>query len=289
MKNLFTFLACGLASGHLALAQQVSVEVSVDGDQYLANEALEVNVRVINRSGQTLHLGKEPDWLTFTVSSYNNRIIPRYGEVPVVSPFVLENGERGTLKLNVAPYFGMDQPGRYRIIASVNFRELGVVAKSEPIGVDIIRGVTLWSQEFGVPKRVGEASGLPEVRKYTLQKLSKKIYLRVSDPPGVKVFKVVLLDGAVSSETPKTQLDKASNLHLLYRTSGQSFYYWVTDPDGDLLLRQTHVYNENRPPKLEMDRQGNVQVKNGARQLSPTDFPKLDELPAPPAAKPPTP
>lgn len=289
MKNLFTFLTGWLACGCLALAQQVSVAVTADEEQYLANEALLVHVCVTNHSGQTLHLGQEADWLTFTVSSHNNRIIPRYGEVPVVSPFVLDNGERGTLKLNVAPYFGMDQPGRYRIIASVNFRELGVVAKSEPLSVNVTKGVTAWEREFGIPKRAGDAAGPSEERKYTLLKTAKQLYLRVSDPTGVKVFKVQLLAGAVLSGSPQTQLDQANNLHLLYQTGARSFYYWVIDPDGDLLLRQTHVYHENRPPKLEKDDKGSIQVKNGARQLARTDFPQPNELPEPPAAKPPTP
>ena len=290
MKNQITLLACWLACGHLALGQErVSVEVFVGADQYLATEALDVRVRVTNHSGQTLQLGKEADWLTFTVGSYDNKIIPRYGEVPVVSPFVLDNGKQGALKVNLAPYFGMGEPGRYRVIASVNFRELGVVAKSEPVGVDITRGVTMWSQEFGVPKRAGDAGGPPEVRKYTLQKTTKKLYLRVSDPTGIKVFKVLPLNAAVSSGSPQTQLDRAGNLHVLYQTGAKSFYYWVIDPDGDLVLRQTHVYHENRPPKLKSDGKGSIQVDKGARQLAPTDIPSTNEPAPPPAATPPTP
>ena len=289
MKNQIIFLVGCLAGGFVATAQQVSVEATVDEEQYLANEALEVRVRVTNSSGQTLHLGKEADWLTFTVGSYDNRIIPRYREVPVVSPFVLENGKWGNLKVDLAPYFGMDQPGRYRVIATVNFRELGVVAKSEPVGVDIIKGGPVWAREFGVPKRAGDAGGPPEVRQYTLIKTTKKLYLRVSDSTGVKVFKVLQLEAAYPSGSRQTQLDRASNLHLLYQTGAHSFYYWVIDPDGDLLLRQTHLYNEGRPPKLEQDGKGNIQVKNGARQLAPTDFPKPNELYVSPGAKPPTP
>ena len=289
MKNRITILACWLACGFVVLAQQVSVEVFIDEDEYLANESFEVRVRVTNHSGQTLHLGKEADWLTFTVGSINKKIIPRYGEVPVVSPFVLENDQKGTLHVNLAPYFGMEEPGRYRVIASVNFRELGVLAKSEPVGFYIIKGFTVWSKEFGVPKRAGDVSGPPEVRKYTLQKTSKKLFLRVSDPTGVKVFKVMPLDGAVSSGTPQTQLDKEGNLHLLYQAGPRSFYYCVIDPDGDLLLRQTHIYHESRPPMLERDGKGNIQTKNGARQPAPTDFPKANATSTPPDIKSPTP
>ncbi len=290
MKNRITFLAGWLAGGYLALAQeQVGVELVLDRDLYLANEPLEVRVRVTNRSGQTLHLGKEADWVTFTVTSSDNKIIPRYGELPVASEFVLENVQRGTLRVDLAPYFGLDQQGRYRVVASVNFRELGVLAKSEPATFDIQTGITSWSQEFGVPKRPAEGGGPSEVRKYSLQTAAGRFYIRVADPTGVKVFKVLPLEGAVSYTSPQTQLDKASNLHLLYQSGARSFYYLVISPDGDLLLRQTHVYHEGRAPKLKNDNEGNIQVGTGARQPAPTDLPKPDEPGLLPVDKPRTP
>ncbi len=289
MKIRTIFLAFCLAAGQLALAQeQVKVELSLERDKYLANESLEVRVRVTNRSGQTLHLGKETDWLTFTVSSADNRIISRYSEVPVVGEFVLENGERGTLKVDIAPHFGIEQPSRYRVIATVNFRELGVLATSDAMPFDIQKGANLWSQEFGVPRRTADGGGPPEVRKYALQTASTRFYLRLSDPRGVKVFKVLPLEDAVSYTSPKTQFDRAGNLHLLYQTGARSFYYWIVDPDGNLLVRQTHVYNEGHGPKLVIDGKGSVQVLDGARQLAPTDLPPANKPGAPPASQPPT-
>ncbi len=287
MKNQITWLACWLACGHLASAQeQVTVEVLIDRDWYLADEALEVRVRVTNHSGQTLHLGKEADWLTFAVGSYDNKIVSRYGDVPMASQFVLENEDRGTtFRVNLAPYFGLDQPGRYRVVASVNFRELGLVAKSLPAQFDIRKGVTSWSHTFGVPKSAGDPDGPPEVRKYLLQSASTSFYLRLTDQTGAKVFKVLPLDGAVAYSKPQTQVDKASNLHLLYRSGSQSFSYWVIDPDGTLLLRQTHVYHADRWPKLKKDEQGGIVVKDGARKPSATDLPAPGGPGLPPAAK----
>ena len=46
---------------------QVTVDVLLDQEQYLPNEAMPVAVRITNRSGQPLHLGAEADWLTFSV------------------------------------------------------------------------------------------------------------------------------------------------------------------------------------------------------------------------------
>jgi hypothetical protein len=48
---------------------QVSVALVLDQEQFLIDESLPVKVRIANRSGQTLKLGQEPDWLTFAIES----------------------------------------------------------------------------------------------------------------------------------------------------------------------------------------------------------------------------
>lgn len=48
---------------------QVNVEVAMDQDEFLPGEALPAAVRITNRSGQSLDLGKDPDWLTFSIES----------------------------------------------------------------------------------------------------------------------------------------------------------------------------------------------------------------------------
>src|SRR3954451_11094195 len=75
---------------------QVSVEGILDKDQFLPGESLPVKVRIINRSGQPLRLGAEPDWLSFSVDPRDGGVVPRTGDVPVVSKFVLDSSEMGT-------------------------------------------------------------------------------------------------------------------------------------------------------------------------------------------------
>ena len=56
-----------LAVGLAPASAQVTVEVTQDQDQFLPGEALTTAVRITNRSGQSLRLGEDNDWLVFSV------------------------------------------------------------------------------------------------------------------------------------------------------------------------------------------------------------------------------
>src|SRR5262245_18716022 len=67
-SNLWLIVGIAVAS-ILPVAAQMTVEVALEQEQFLGGEALPAAVRITNLSGQTLHLGTEPDWLTFLVES----------------------------------------------------------------------------------------------------------------------------------------------------------------------------------------------------------------------------
>jgi diguanylate cyclase (GGDEF)-like protein len=48
---------------------QVTVDITLDQEQYLRDESMPVKVRITNRSGRTLKLGGTADWLNFTVEN----------------------------------------------------------------------------------------------------------------------------------------------------------------------------------------------------------------------------
>src|SRR5207249_11768589 len=65
-------------------------------DQFLPGETLPAAVRISNRSGQTLRLGAEEDWLTFSVEARESAVVAKIGEVPVRGEFVVESSQRAT-------------------------------------------------------------------------------------------------------------------------------------------------------------------------------------------------
>src|SRR5262245_32607085 len=92
MKTRLSLLATALFAVLPAVAQ-VTVEVVTEQDKFLPAESLPVAVRVVNRTGRTLHLGDQPDWLTFAVEGRDGFVVEKTGEVPVDGAFKLESGE----------------------------------------------------------------------------------------------------------------------------------------------------------------------------------------------------
>jgi hypothetical protein len=179
--------------------------------------------------------------------------------------------------VDLAPYFDLGQPGRYRITAGVWIQEWGQEIVSQVVNIEVVRGTTLWEQSFGVPVPVG-ASHAPEVRRYALQQaLHMKrmtLYSRVSDSTGQIVYRVIPLGLLLNFSEPEKQIDRESNLHVLWQTGARSFNYTVLNPDGERIVRQTHDYSDTRP-MLRLDREGRIVVSGGIRR------PAVDDIPHP--------
>ena len=183
MKTLLVF---GLALlGCLRVSAQVAVELSLDQDSFLPNEAVPLTVKITNRSGQQLHLGADADWLTFNVEAADGFVVIKNTEVPVTGAFDLETSQLAIKHVDLQPYFSMTKPGRYRVIATLRIKDWSAQIASAPRSFDVITGAKLWAQDFGVPT---VANGAPEVRKYTLEeanylKKQLRLYVQVSDAP----------------------------------------------------------------------------------------------------------
>jgi hypothetical protein len=278
----FTSLAFFTASA------QVSVEVTMDQGQFLPSETMPVAVHITNRSGESLHLGANPDWLTFSVESADGFVVVKNAEVPVLGEFDLGSSEVATKRVDIAPYFVLSRPGRYRVIATLRIRAWNSEINSSPKNFDVIDGARLWSQDFGVPSSAATTNGAPEVRKYTLEeanylKSQLRLYVEVSDESESHVFKVVAVGRMVSFSAPETQLDRLSNLHVLWQSGASVFTYVVVNPNGELLRQETYDYVSARP-RLGVDDNGNITVIGGVRRVKPDEIPAVklpDELPAP--------
>jgi hypothetical protein len=275
MKKISLMLGLALASlSHLSA--QVVVRVVFTEDQFLPGESIPVAAQVVNRSGQPLKLGSQDDWLTFSVESRDGFVVNKSSEVPVKEPFTLQSAERATRHVDLAPYFTLSKPGRYSVIATVNIPQWGQQISSDPVSFNVIEGSLLWEQEFGVPKKGGNGDDPPEVRKYILQQANYlhsrlRLYLRVTDAGGGQTFKVYPIGPMVSFSSPEPQLDRLSQLHVLYQDGPHTYSYTVFNPNGELLKR--HSYTFTVRPRLAPDHEGNLSVAGGIR------FPRADDVP----------
>jgi hypothetical protein len=291
MKIAWSILGLALVSLLNASAQVVTVQVSLEQEQFLPGESLPATVHIVNNSGQSLHLGAAPDWLTFSVESVDNDfVVMKNDDPPVVDPFDLDSAEVATKRLDLAPFFAMTHAGRYRVVATVHIPEWGTDVRSPAQEFDIIDGAQLWSQDFGVPVPAGVTNQLPVVRKYILEEANYlrkqlRMYVLVSDQTGARVLKVSAIGPMVSFSRPEAQLDRASSLHVLYQSGAQSFIYSVVNPDGNITQQEIYDYLGTRP-RLAVDDAGNIVVKGGVRRVKPGEVPAVTAPGEPPATVP---
>src|SRR5216117_1538165 len=189
MRCFLPIVSCCFAFTPVVLAQ-VRVELTLDQDQFLAGESVQVGVRITNFSGQTLHLGRESDWLHFTMEGRDNEFVPASGDVPVQGEFAVESSSVGTRRVDLAPYFALTKPGRYSVTATVKLKQWDKELASKPKSFEVIAGTKLWEQEVGVPGTAGQS---PEVRKYALQQAihlkQMKLYVRVTDQAESRIIR----------------------------------------------------------------------------------------------------
>jgi hypothetical protein len=259
---------------------QVTVELVLDQEQYLPSETVIVGVRITNLSGQPLKFGETADWLQFSVESRDqNFVVSKDREPSTEGEFILESSKVATRNVDIAPYFNLSRVGRYLIIATVKISQWNQEIVSQPKGFDIINGVRLWEQAFGVPPNSDDVSSgaPPEFRKYILQKATYlkqlRLYVRVTDMTEVKTFRVFPVEKVLSFSNPEAYVDRNSNLHLLNQVGPRSFIYCVVGTEGQLLVRQRHDYTQSSRPTLKVDDTGLVRVIGGARRLAVDDLP----------------
>src|SRR5947209_7441918 len=101
MKNFGFALTLLAASLPLPTRAQVTVEVLQQQDQFLPAESLPTAVRITNRSGQTLHLGTDEDWLTFAIEGREGIIVSKLGDAPVAGEFTLASSKMATKRVDL--------------------------------------------------------------------------------------------------------------------------------------------------------------------------------------------
>lgn len=258
-------------------AAQLSVEIVADQEQFLRDEGVPLKVRVTNRSGQTLRLGTDNSWLTFSVDHHDGTAVSKLGNVPVLREFNLENAQVATRLVDIGPSFDLSEPGRYSVTATVHIKEWASEVSSKAHRFEVVRGTKIWEQEFGIPA----PSGLPEVRRYILQQAQYqkqlRLYLRIADANDQSVFKVQPLGTLVSFSRPEAQVDQNSDLNVIFQNGARSFSFQVIRPDGGITLRQTYDYTGTRP-SLRANDEGRIYVSGGVRRYTANDLP----VPLPP-------
>lgn len=282
---LLTVVALLAAGAGQAQLTGVTAELKLTQEQYLPGEDLQLKVRILNRSGQEIVLGTENNWINLSITGENNAICTRLGDMPLQGEFSLRSGEVGTKSLNPTPYFDFRQPGRYHVTAQIRIPQWRQEITCKPASFTVAEGVALpnlSNLQVGIPTPPGVTNAVPEVRRFSLLKVlylkELRLYFRLTDSMG-KTMRVFPIAPMTSFSDPETQIDRDNNLNVLVQTGAKTFRYCVIDPDGQWVVRQTHVYTGTRPV-LRINADGKIFVAGGARRFSPDDYP-----PAPPVSQ----
>lgn len=255
-----------------AAPAQISVELALDQDQFLRDESLPVKVRIVNRSGQTLRFSPGADWLSFNVETRDGKVVQKAGDLPGLEEFSLDSSMVATRLVDLSRAFNFELPGRYNMTAIIKVHEWNEEFASKAKPFEIVRGTKLWEQEFGIPSE----NQAPEVRKYVLQQANYQkrlmLYLRVTDMNERFTYRCFPVGPLVSFNRPEAQVDRVSNIHLLFQTGARSFRYAVYNPSAELLVRQYHEYGRTRPA-LRMNDAGGIFVSGGTRRILADDVP----------------
>jgi hypothetical protein len=277
MKTLFSILCLGLAVIAFDASAQVTIELTLDQQQFLPGERLPVTVHVTNRSGELLHLG-DSGWLTFFIQSDDGSMVIRKADPPVKGLFDLDNSEVATKRVDLAPYFNLQHTGAYHVTATLHIAAWNSDVSSSPASFDVIEGAQLWSQSFGVADP-GKPDQPPHIRKYTLVEANYlrdqlRLYVQLSDEADGSILTVHALGPMISFGQPEAQLDHASKLHVLVQTGAAAFTHSVISPDGEMIQQEVYDYVSTRP-RLTEDTDGNIIVKGGVRRVEPGTIPQV--------------
>lgn len=273
MKTFAASVACALLFS-LAVRAQVTVEVALDQESYLPHERCVAEIRITNFSGRTLKFGAASDWFDLTVESYDGYFVERLAPVPPAEPLEIPNAARGIRRVDLAPAFDLSKPGRYFAIASVRVAELNQDITSPRDAFNIMSGVKLWEQAFGVPG--GDPGKPPEVRRYALLQTNDRkrlaLYARVTNDQESRVLRVFPLGRLLSFSKPEAQVDRLGKLHVMFQIGAKQYSYCVVDCDGSLAMRRTYQISDSHPG-LRLTQDGEIKVVGGFRLKSSYDIP----------------
>ncbi|MBN8248735.1 MAG: hypothetical protein J0L84_15005 [Verrucomicrobia bacterium] len=255
-----------------SLRAQVDVDLTLERESFLPGEPIEASVRFANFTGGPIELGTEPDWLQFTIERVDGHTVNRLMDPPESGSFKLDQATRGKLRWNLTPLFALEDPGAYRVFATVHLPD-NEVHSTPSVPFDIVMGATLHE-----PREVGVKlpDGSIERRKYILQQVNflkrLQLYLRISDSSESRTLAIVPLGSTVTFDRPQWVVDRETRFHVLHRTSQGIYAYHVFRGDGTLLVRQLYT-GEPRPELQIVNEAGEVGVRKGQRRPDSSDIP----------------
>ncbi len=273
-----------------ALQAQVSIETSLDQNEYVLFEPINITVKVTNLMGDPLDLarmsGKEP-WLSFTVTTLNDDEVDRTDRAWIPPRMVLMAGQVKSTSANITPLYALRDPGDYRIFAQLNLD--GNTVTSRKIRFSVVRGISIWDQKYTArPDPDGTSKAMrPRLYSLVLHRGDKGQYLyaRIINPVESRVYCTTCLGNVVNFGEPRARIDLKGNFHILHQSGTRIFTYTSFSAQGKR-LDVRYFSNISSPPQLIVTDDGGTEIVGG-EEIVPDDDKPERVVPTAPLARPP--
>jgi len=274
MKNrsLLPLLFAFWFGGCSGLWAQLDLRLESPKPSYLQYAPIPVAIHLKNLGAQDLVLQENQcqPWLEMLIQSSDGLLIRPDKPMPMPD-LTLKAGEIRELRLDLAPYFLVRDPGAYRVRASVRVPS-GDNLLTDPVSFLIGRGEVVWT----VPRGDGKDQRIFSLLRY-YEDPNVGLYLRVEVPGKNQVFPSQRLGPYLPIGKPMAEFDADSHLHLLYPVASGRYRLTVCNQDGDI-LREENRQETIEKPKLKKSPDGLVEVVGGTVILPSNLREKLSSL-----------
>ncbi|MCX6900369.1 MAG: hypothetical protein NT105_16945 [Verrucomicrobia bacterium] len=259
---------------------QINVRLDLERDRYLLYEPMIATVDIQNYSAAQVQLADQESmpWLRFEINRSNGERIGMVGPGFLAGTATLGPGQVQAKAANLAAYYQIREPGRYRIRALVKVSNLGGSFASRERTVEIVAGRQLLTKSAGFK----DESGKEGLRAYSLLEVllgtQVWLYARVEDQQGYTIYGVVPLGEWVTFSAPTATTDKDGNFHVLHQAQPRQFRHSIISPKAAVLKRESFS-NYNTLPELKRTADNQVKVVGGESMDRPSQPPLTPKAP----------
>ncbi len=267
MKHLITIFSITFLLLQAQLAHsQIVLNASMTKQQYVAYEAVKLNVTMTNRAGRPIQFANKygEKWVEFVVRRSNKDSVFTLKDV-VYKPVRLNTGETRTSTFTLNNSFDVSQTGNYSAYAIVRMPGQGTSegVRSKKVFFTVVKGIATWKQRAGVP---GTAGDTREFRILNVTNGHSELYVQVEDVKRNKVLATYSMGKNLSFRKYSATLDNKNRMHILFLTKPTIFSHTVVDSRGKTVRREYHKKGPGgRTPRLITTNSGVVGVMNSTR------------------------
>jgi len=234
MRHLLTF------SILLLLVQlgsaQVSVNIKMDRDDFLAHEPISAVVTITNRSGRLLELASKAEgslaysWLDFSIRDSAGRDLIKATN-KVYQRAVIPAGRSMSRRVYLSSMYPLHRVGNYAVTAHVRQPRVENSSYTSNSGhFNVAGGSNIYKQGFGVAGKVAPK------REYNVITFNDgrrtSIFAQVMNTQNGRSISTVRLSEYLSFVKPDMALDGNNALHILYLASAEVFVHTTISQDG---------------------------------------------------------